>query len=63
MQTWKEKLSSRKLWAAILTAALSVSVIFMGDGMSPEITEALKCAAAAAVAYIFGESAVDISRK
>ena len=63
MQVWKEKLASRKLWAAILTAALSAAVIFLGDGMSAEMVDALKCAAAAAVAYIFGESAVDISRK
>ncbi len=63
METLKRKLSSRKLWAAIITVGLSAAVIFLGDELSEDIVDALKCAAAAAVAYIFGESAVDVSKK
>ena len=63
MEILKSKLSSRKLWAAILTVVLSIAVMIGGDAMSAEVIEGLKCAAAAAVAYIFGESAVDVSRK
>ena len=63
METLRRKLSSRKLWAAIVTLGLSAAVIFLGDELNAETVDALKCAAAAAVAYIFGESAVDAGRK
>ena len=62
METLKRKLSSRKLWAAIVTLLLSAAVIFLQDELSADVIDALKCAAAAAIAYIFGESAVDIGR-
>lgn len=59
---WKQKLSSRKLWAAVISAVLMcVSAIF-GDEISPEMAEILKTAVYAMIAYIFGESAVDIVR-
>ena len=58
----KRKLSSRKLWAAVLTAALSAAAALMGDALTEEILAALRCAAAACVAYIFGEGAVDAAR-
>lgn len=59
----RQKLSSRKLWAAILTAGVSLAAVFLGDSLTPEIVSALKCAAAAAIAYIFGESTVDAARE
>lgn len=59
---WKQKLSSRKLWAAVLAAVLMcVSAVF-GDGMSAETAEVLKTAAYGLIAYVFGESAVDVAR-
>ena len=59
---WKQKLSSRKLWAAVLAAVLMcVSAVF-GDGMSAEVAEVLKTAAYGLIAYVFGESAVDVAR-
>jgi len=60
---WKQKLSSRKLWAAVLAAVmLCVSAIF-GDGMSAETLETLRTAACVMMAYIFGEGAVDVARE
>lgn len=62
MNNLKQKLSSRKLWAAILAALAAIIVALCGEELTPEIISALKCAVSAAVAYIFGEGAVDIAR-
>lgn len=62
MNTLKQKLTSRKLWAAILAALAAIIVALCGEELTPEIISALKCAVSAAVAYIFGEGAVDIAR-
>ena len=62
MNALKQKLSSRKLWAAILASLAAVIVAICGEELTPEIVSALKCAVSAAVAYIFGEGAVDIAR-
>ena len=60
---WKQKLASRKLWAAVFAAVLMcVSAIF-GDGITPEVAEILKTAAYGLIAYVFGESAVDVARQ
>lgn len=58
----REKLSSRKLWAAVLAMGISLTAVFFGDMLTAEMVDALECAAAAAVAYIFGEGAVDAAR-
>ena len=62
MNNWKSKLSSRKLWAAIVAVLVVVLTIFVGGDLTPELTSALECIVFAAVAYIFGEGAVDIAR-
>lgn len=62
MSTLKQKLSSRKLWAAILAAGVSIAAALFGDSLTPEIVSALKGVVSSAVAYIFGEGAVDIAR-
>lgn len=62
MSNWKQKLSSRKLWAAMLAAAGSILVALLGDELSPEIVSALRAAVTACVAYICGEGAVDVAR-
>lgn len=62
MNTIKQKLTSRKLWAAVLTALAAIVVALCGEELTPEVISALKCAVTAAVAYIFGEGAVDIAR-
>lgn len=62
MNNWKSKLSSRKLWAAIVAVLVVILTIFVGDDLTPELTSALECIVFTAVAYIFGEGAVDIAR-
>lgn len=62
MNNWKSKLSSRKLWAAIVAVLVVILTIFVGEDLTPELTSALECIVFTAVAYIFGEGAVDIAR-
>lgn len=59
---WKQKLSSRKLWAAVLAALFSVAVAVFGDELDAEMVEILKTGIYGLIAYIFGEGAVDIVR-
>ena len=60
---WKQKLSSRKLWAAVLSVVLMcVSAVF-GEGMTAEVSEVLKTAVYGLIAYIFGEGIVDAARE
>lgn len=62
MSNWKQKLSSRKLWAAILAALGAILVALLGEDLSPEIVSALHAAVMACIAYICGEGAVDVAR-
>lgn len=62
MNNLKNKLSSRKLWAAIVAVLVVVLTVFVGEDLTPELTSALECIVFTAVAYIFGEGAVDIAR-
>lgn len=62
MQNLKNKLASRKLWAAIVAVLVVILTIFVGEDLTPELTSALECIVFTAVAYIFGEGAVDIAR-
>ena len=62
MNNWKNKLSSRKLWAAIVAVLVVIMTVFVGEDLTPELTSALECIVFTAVAYIFGEGAVDIAR-
>lgn len=62
MNDLKNKLSSRKLWAAIVAVLVVVLTVFVGEDLTPELTSALECIVFTAVAYIFGEGAVDIAR-
>lgn len=63
MEFLKQKLGSRKLWAAIAAAAICVVSAVMGEELTPEYVEILHYAVTACVAYIFGESAVDVLRQ
>lgn len=59
---WKSKLTSRKFWAAIVSAAASIAVAFgASDGTITQIT-AIIMAGATVIAYIIGEGLVDASR-
>lgn len=59
---WKQKLSSRKLWAAVLCAVFAVVTAIFGEDLSPEIVEVLKTGIYGLISYIFGEGVVDVVR-
>lgn len=63
MEMLKQKLSSRKLWAAVASAVLCVVAACFGDQLTPEVVDVLKYAVAAGVTYIFGEGIVDVARQ
>lgn len=56
------KLTSRKLWAAVISVVISLCVIFGIDDLKTEQIVALVSAVGALVAYIFGEGIVDAVR-
>lgn len=59
---WKQKLSSRKFWAAVAGFVTAIMVAFrVEDGTAEQIT-AIITAGGVLVAYILGESAVDANR-
>lgn len=59
---WKQKLSSRKLWAAAAAAILAVLAAVFGDQMNAETVDMIKTGIYSLVAYVFGEGAVDFAR-
>lgn len=63
MEFLRQKLGSRKLWAAVAAAVICIVSALMGEEITPEYVEILRYAVTACVAYIFGESAVDIMRQ
>ncbi len=62
MERLKQKLSSRKLWAAIIAVIVVLAVTILGEELTPETVATLECVVGAAMAYIFGEGAVDVAR-
>lgn len=58
----KRKLTSRKFWAAVLAALAALACALFGDRLAADALSALGCVTNAMVAYIFGESAVDLTR-
>ena len=63
MEKLKQKLSSRKLWAAIASGVLCIVAALYGEELTPEVVEVLKYAVAAGAVYIFGEGIVDAARQ
>ena len=56
---WKQKLSSRKFWVAVASAAF----IILSEGLGLNVDQELYWKLVAlALGYIFGEAAVDIAR-
>lgn len=59
MRTWKDKLTSRKFWAAVVGVVISVMVIFgYSDEEKTKIT-GLIMATGTLIAYIVGEGMTD----
>lgn len=56
---WKQKLTSRKFWAAVMAVAMSLMTIFKVEGEVQNQVQALGWGIAALIAYILGEGLVD----
>lgn len=59
---WKQKLTSRKFWAAVITFVTTVLVAFGVERVTTEQVTAIIAATSAVVAYILGEGLVDSVR-
>ena len=60
---WKEKLTSRKFWAAVMAVIICLMSIFGVKELTAEQVEALGWAVASLIAYILGEGFVDAKKK
>lgn len=56
---WKQKLSSRKFWAAVSGVVISIMIIFGADSGSQERITGAITAAGTLVCYILAEGAAD----
>ena len=56
---WKEKLTSRKLWAAVAGVVVGLVVAFGGDPESIETIAGSVMSVVTAIAYILAEASVD----
>ena len=59
---WKQKLTSRKFWAAIITFITTLLVAFGVPDMTIEQVVAVITAGSSMIAYIIGEGLVDAAR-
>ncbi|NLW74491.1 MAG: hypothetical protein GX057_06340 [Clostridiales bacterium] len=59
---WKQKLSSRRFWAAVAGFVTALCAAFRVDDMTSNQIAAVICALGILAAYIIGESCVDASR-
>ncbi len=59
---WKQKLTSRKFWAAIVTFITTMLVAFGVPDLTIEQVVAVVTAGSSMIAYIIGEGLVDSAR-
>lgn len=59
---WKQKLTSRKFWAALIAVVTTILVAFNVSNLTIEQVVAVITAVAALIAYIVGEGMVDSAR-
>lgn len=59
---WKQKLTSRKFWAALITFITSILVAFGVPDLTIEQVIAVISAGSVMIAYIIGEGMVDAAR-
>lgn len=60
---WKQKLTSRKLWAAVCSLVTNLIISFGGNQDTAVKVTATIMAGAAVIAYIIGEGLVDANRE
>lgn len=56
---WKQKLSSRKLWAALAGVIVGLVVAFGGDGETIQTVSGSVMSVVSAIIYILAEAGVD----
>ncbi len=59
---WKQKLTSRKFWAAVIGFITALLVAFGVDDLTIEQVVSVISASAVLIAYIIGEGMVDAAR-
>jgi uncharacterized membrane protein len=59
---WKQKLTSRKFWAAVTGFVTAILMVFKVDEMTIEQVIAMISASSVLIAYIIGEGIVDAAR-
>ena len=59
---WKQKLTSRKFWAAVIGFITAMMVAFGVNDLTIEQVVAMITAASTLIAYIIGEGMVDAAR-
>ena len=59
---WKQKLTSRKFWAAVTGFVTAILVAFKMDKLTIEQVVSVISASAVLIAYIIGEGMVDVAR-
>lgn len=59
---WKQKLTSRKFWAAVIGFVTAMMVAFGVNDLTIEQVVAIITAASTLIAYIIGEGMVDAAR-
>ena len=59
---WKQKLSSRKLWCALAAAIMSAAAVLMSEEIPAETVELIEKGVYGLIAFILGESCVDVAR-
>ena len=59
---WKQKLCSRKLWAAIISFFVATGMAFFEDFLTEESVSLIISGCASLCAYIVGEGIVDAVR-
>jgi|GEM_PF-1868841 len=62
MNTLKTKLTSRKLWAAILAIVATLFVALFRENIPTDVADLVGKGVLALCVYIFGEAGVDIAR-
>lgn len=63
MINWKQKLSSRKMWAALIGVIVGLAAAFGIEENEYAQIVGVVGSVVSAVSYIFGESAVDAARE
>ena len=63
MRTWKDKLTSRKLWMSIAEFVTMLIIALHGNQETATQVAALIMAGAAVIAYVVGEGLTDSAHK